>query len=132
MTTLFSSHDEPARYIQVVPERAIDTAPAGLTYALPDPKAHIEIGDRVTVPLGRGNASSPGFVVAIDVKPDIDPDRIKPIRGIDAHGIGLNHELLSLGQWIAGYYCCPLGSVFSTMLPAAVKRLGHADLCRSA
>ena len=36
--------------------------------------------------------------------------------------VSLTEDLIELAQWISAYYCCPLGMVFSTMLPAAVKR----------
>ena len=30
-------------------------------------------------------------------------------------------RLIALGRWIAGYYCCPLGEVFRSMLPLAAE-----------
>ena len=40
------------------------------------------------------------------------------LRLIDAEPV-LDRELLSLGRWIAGYYCAPLGEVLRAMLPLA-------------
>ena len=40
------------------------------------------------------------------------------LRLIDAQPV-LDDELLALGQWIAGYYCAPLGEVLRGMLPLA-------------
>ena len=40
------------------------------------------------------------------------------LRLIDSEPV-LDAELLSLGRWIAGYYCAPLGDVLRGMLPLA-------------
>jgi hypothetical protein len=40
------------------------------------------------------------------------------LRLIDSEPV-LDAELLSLGRWIAGYYCAPLGEVLRGMLPLA-------------
>ena len=40
------------------------------------------------------------------------------LRLIDAEPV-LDAELLALGDWIAGYYCAPLGEVLRGMLPLA-------------
>ena len=102
----------------MVVERSLDN-PLGLTYAL-EGDASVVVGDRVVVPLGRGNASAEGFVIAIEVTPSIDPAKIKPIKS--KMDIGLPPALIELAQWLSRYYCCPLGMALSTMLPAAVKR----------
>ncbi len=46
----------------------------------------------------------------------------KPIRAVlvDVHPVP--EDLLALARWISQYYCCPLGQVLGTMVPAAVKR----------
>jgi primosomal protein N' (replication factor Y) len=40
------------------------------------------------------------------------------LRLIDAEPV-LDDELISLGKWISGYYCAPLGEVLRSMLPLA-------------
>lgn len=108
--------------VRVAPERAIDTAPQGLTYLAPSSLGAIEIGDRVIVPLGRGDRATPGIVVEVGVEDALDPAKLKAVRKRDPHGGRLTPELLELGRWMAGYYCCPLGTVYAAMLPAAVKK----------
>lgn len=116
------THDPDTRFARIVPERGIDAAPDGLTYAIPQDLAALLVGDRVQVPLGRGNRPAPGFVVEIDTQPDLDIAKIKPILRRDPGGGRLTPHLLELGRWMSGYYCCPLGMVYTTMLPAAVKK----------
>ncbi len=111
-------------YAQVALEQGIDATATGLTYAIAESMRDLRVGDRVIVPLGRGNKPTHGYVTAIDPAPpaDLPPAKIKPIRAKDAAGLWLPLDLIELARWIASYYVCPLGMVFATMLPAAVKR----------
>ncbi|MEC9373027.1 MAG: hypothetical protein VYC34_04250 [Planctomycetota bacterium] len=106
-----------AGYARVAVERSLDH-PEGLTYGIPAGLADLAAGERVRVPLGRGNAALEGFVVEVGVAPDIDPGRIKPIASRMTGR--LPASLIELAKWIASYYVCPLGMTLATMLPAAV------------
>ena len=139
MTGLFSSRREepttaePRRYARVVLERGIEgpAADDGLTYELAgDAFTGLEIGERVEAPLRGatkrgGNAARSvvgGIVVAIggeELLDGLDAERVKPLAG--RTGARLDAGLLDLGRWLARYYVCPLGMVFQTMMPAAVK-----------
>jgi len=110
-------------YAYVAPEQGIDSAPEGLVYGIPESLSSISLGDRVQVPLGRGNRPVAGHVLeVIEHCPLKNPARVKAILSRDPQGISLTADLVELARWMASYYCCPLGMVFSTMLPAAVKR----------
>lgn len=109
-------------YVRVAPEQSIDLAPAGLTYAVPRSMASLCPGQRVTVPLGRGNRRVTGFVVETCVEPDLALERIKPVIRCETDRPPLTENLIALARWMAGYYCCPLGMVIAAMIPAAVKR----------
>ncbi|MCC6908719.1 MAG: primosomal protein N' [Phycisphaerales bacterium] len=124
MSTLFEDEvDASAGVAQVVPERGMDRYPHGLTYVIPPALAGLRVGQRVVVPLGRGDRPAPGFVVDVQMDADaIGGRRLKTILDLDPFGGALTEPLIELAQWIAGYYCAPLGSVFATMLPAAVKK----------
>ncbi len=115
------SEGSPAsgRYARIAVARSVDYS-EGLTYAIPSSLDDLVVGERVEAPLGRGNALSEGFVVDVDVAPDLDPARIKPIAR--RTGARLPASLVELARWMAGYYFCPLGMVLTSMLPAAVKR----------
>ncbi|MBL8991575.1 MAG: primosomal protein N', partial [Phycisphaerae bacterium] len=81
------------------------------------------VGERVEVPLGRGNARAAGIVVRIggrEMLDGLDPAKVKFV--LARTGSALPPNLVRLAEWIAAYYVCPLGMVFSTMMPAAVKR----------
>lgn len=105
-------------FVRVAVERGLDRA-EGLTYRGPE---GVRVGDRVEVPLGRGNKTAGGFVVAVggeDLLEGFDPGKVKPISRVT--GARLPSEMVELGEWMARYYVCPIGMVLATMLPAAVK-----------
>ncbi|MEM8835340.1 MAG: primosomal protein N' [Planctomycetota bacterium] len=126
---LFPAAPQPVRppfegVALIVPERGLD-APNGLSYGIPLPMKDLRVGERVAVPLGRGNTTAPGLV--IEVKPGeptretlgFDVARLKPIG--ERTGTALPARLVELARWVARYYCCPIGMVVASMIPAAVK-----------
>ena len=122
-------HVGPSRLAQVAIERGIDRYPDGLTYAVPEALEGLRAGDRVVVPLGRGDTPTSGWVVAIHEAGDdapalagLDPTRVKSILRADPSGVRLPGDLLALGSWISSYYACPIGMTMAAMLPAAVRQ----------
>ncbi len=120
VTSLFGS-DEPAGYARVAVERGIDRFPDGLTYAIPAGLSDLTPGDRVLVPLGRGDRTAAGYVIEVTRTARGAPDRLKFIHERDAAAARLPGQLLALARWISGYYCAPIGMTLTAMLPAAVK-----------
>lgn len=80
-----------------------------------------EVGARVLVPFGGQKLM--GVVVGLhDARPEgVEVKRVDQV--LDDLAL-LSDELISLGKWIAQYYCAPLGEVLRGMLPltAEVKR----------
>ena len=121
--SLFSANKPAsAGFVTVALERSIDAAGGGFSYSVPAALAGLAVGQRVTVPLGRGNKPVSGWVVDASDTPDPAVKRYKPVLALSDDGPPMPDELVTLARWIAGYYCCPLGMVFGTMMPAAVKR----------
>ncbi len=86
------------------------------TYLVPATLEHrIQPGCRVLVPFGARNLT--GVVLRLhDLAPEAS---IKDIfKLLDEEPI-LDDEMLALGQWIAHYYCAPLGEVLRGMAPLA-------------
>ncbi|MFG0306799.1 MAG: primosomal protein N' [Phycisphaerales bacterium JB040] len=115
---------EPAgAFVRVAVERGLDRS-EGLTYRAP---AGTRVGDRVEVPLGRGNSRAGGFVIATggpELLGGFEASKVK--RVLSVTGSRLPPELIELAEWLSEYYVCPLGMVLATMLPAAVKaRVGR-------
>ncbi len=123
MANLFQSDESTTtsgRFAQVAPEQGLER-PDGLTYAVPDELDELRVGDRVVVPLGRGNRTVSGYVLSLSDSTELDPAKIKPIAALEREPVNLPDSLIELARWISEYYCCPLGMVLATMLPAAVK-----------
>jgi primosomal protein N' (replication factor Y) len=84
------------------------------TYSLPVTLQHrVKPGCRVIVPFGVRK------MTGVALRCHDEPPQVAArdaLRLIDAEPV-LDAELLSLGRWIAGYYCAPLGEVLRSMLP---------------
>jgi primosomal protein N' (replication factor Y) len=121
MAALFV-HETAVGYARVAVERGIDRYPDGLTYGIPKELADLAPGERVIVPLGRGDKPTAGYVVDIVEQSDVPVASIKLIERRDAAAVRLPGRLVTLARWISSYYCAPIGMTLTTMLPAAVKR----------
>lgn len=125
MTLLpFQGADKPATdgvFVRVAVERGVDRDD-GLTYRIEGDAETPAVGERVLVPVGRGDQRVGGVVLEVggaELLGGVDPGRVKPVLG--STGARLPAPLVELGRWLAGYYCCPVGMVLASMLPAAVK-----------
>ncbi len=86
------------------------------TYSLPETLRHrVQPGSRIVVPFGPRKLT--GVILRChDEAPGVATR--DALRLIDSEPV-LDAELLSLGRWIANYYCAPLGEVLRGMLPLA-------------
>ena len=111
---------EGGQFVRVAVERGFDKQGgtgrdgASLTYrAGPE----VRVGQRVEVPLGRGNKAAAGIVVVVggeEVLGGIPPSKVKSILKVQS--ARLPERLVELGRWMAEYYVCPLGMVLSSMI----------------
>lgn len=86
------------------------------TYAVPDEMENPQTGMRVLVPLARKEAV--GIVLGEHTEELSDTIRVREIISIlDADPI-ITPDQLSLWQWIADYYMCPIGDVMAAAMPA--------------
>ncbi len=98
----------------------------GLTYAIGKDLADLAVGERVEVPLGRGNQKVWGYVTGLTDEVPVNAKgkvvRCKNVIARDEGRIRLTGDLIELGKWIGHYYCSPVGMALAGMLPAAVKQ----------
>jgi primosomal protein N' (replication factor Y) len=103
----------------------MDRHPEGLVYSVAAHTGAIDLGDHVAVPLGRGHASVDGVVVAVGgvelAGPEIPAEKIKSVRAVHRDTPPLPRILVRLAQWIASYYCAPIGVTLQSMTPSAVR-----------
>ena len=127
---LFSQHDTQEKresapaieadacYARVAIERGMDLM-GGLTYRA---GSEFQFGQRVIVPVGRGNTPTPGYVIEMggpELLDGYDPRKVKAIS--EATPAVLPESLIELAKWMSVYYMCPLGMVLGSVVPAAVK-----------
>ena len=115
-TAARARYDGPVAVVAI--ERSVDRA---FDYAVPSRLvAQIDVGQRVRVPLGRGNKSAYGYVV--EIKQGSDHPAVKALFTIDDDRVLLRPKMLELARWIARYYVSPLGMVLESIIPSAVKK----------
>src|SRR5262245_51789929 len=90
-------------------------------YAVPPGlAAKLKPGQRVQVPLGRGNRPIVGYCTAVGNK-TAGSRPLKPLaRVVDTEPL-LSPAMLQLASWMADYYLCPLGQVLQAIVPAGVR-----------
>ncbi len=84
------------------------------TYDLPETLRHrVKRGCRILVPFG------PRKLTGVVLRTHDDPPAVETRQALQLLGEepALEEELLSLGDWIANYYCAPLGEVLRAMTP---------------
>lgn len=105
-----------------------------LDYAIPPALLpSLRIGQRVRVPLGKGNRARSGYVVSIHATTDFP--RIKALLSIEDDRVLISPRLMELSRWISRYYVAPLGAVIESVLPSAVRKrigLGYSQIVRLA
>ena len=101
------------RYCDVALPVPLDTS---FTYALPSTlEDRVQPGCRVIVPFGSRKLTG----VAVDCHENRPEAEARAVLRLVDEEPALTPELMKLGQWIAEYYCAPLGETLRGMLPLA-------------
>ncbi len=87
------------------------------TYLVPDTLT-VDTGMRVTVPFGRGNRRSEGFVLET-AEGEADPG-YKPVAAVLDDAPLMDAELLRLVRWMKARYFCTYYDAIRTILPSGV------------
>jgi len=91
------------------------------SYAVPPELTEsVAVGKRVLVPFGRNRRPQPAFCVS--VAREAWTSTLKLVADVIDDAPLLSGPLMELGQWMARYYCCPLGRALSAMVPEAIRR----------
>lgn len=112
----------------VVLNRPVDQV---FTYRVPTRLAEkLRAGQRVRVPLGRGNTPSVAYCVemANTLADGIDPARVKDVIDILDDPPLIDGAMLELTRWIASYYACSWGQALDAVVPAGVKKAAGTTL----
>ncbi|MBV8073003.1 MAG: primosomal protein N' [Acidobacteriaceae bacterium] len=104
---------EAAAYCDVALPVPVDRL---FTYQLSLPlRGRVKTGCRVLVPFGGRKLAG----VVVRLHGDAAGEETRPVMALIDDEPVLDRELLSLGNWIAEYYCAPIGEVIKSMLPLA-------------
>jgi primosomal protein N' (replication factor Y) len=135
MQSLFGETGEPPRAAEAGPFAAValdQSIDRLLDYAIPPKLRHmLRVGQRVRVPLGRGNKPALGYVV--EIRATTAFPGIKPVSAIDDERVLLPPPLMELARWMSRYYVTALGTVIESIVPSAVKKkvgLGYSQVVR--
>src|SRR5229473_744884 len=101
--TLFATEvDGP--FAGVVLNRPVDTV---LTYRVPSRlRGRLQAGQRVRVPLGRGNSPAVGYCVQVVDRAEVELARVKDVLEILDDPPLIDAAMLDLTRWMASYYAC--------------------------
>lgn len=120
------------RYISVILPLKLEWEPC---YSLPEGiydgddarcrnREEVRVGDRVKVRFASKVYS--GVISAVDIRPDTDPDKIRPITCIEEGLERILPEEIELWRQVAGYYLCTIGEVYKAAYPAVKVNLEEA------
>jgi primosomal protein N' (replication factor Y) len=125
-STLFDAAPEPweldAAGEQLAAEVVFVDPPHGPFDYLVEPPlaARLAPGQRVQVPLGRGNRLVVGYCAAIATKP-VGSRPLKPVASVVDPQPLLSPPMLRLARWMSDYYLCPLGQILQSIVPSGVR-----------
>lgn len=125
-STLFDTAPHPweldATHEQLAASVVFAEPPHGpYDYAVPPGlAAKLRPGQRVQVPLGRGNRPIVGYCIAV-INKAVGSRPLKPLASlVDAEPL-LTPAMLRLAEWMADYYLVSLGQVLQAIVPAGVR-----------
>jgi primosomal protein N' (replication factor Y) len=119
---------ETADLTDVVCAEVVFNIPVDQTflYRVPDElRGHVQAGQRVKAPFGRGNQVQVGYCVGLAKPPETwGPERFAKIKFltelVDVTPL-LSGPMLQLTRWIGEHYLCAWGQVLESVIPAGVK-----------
>lgn len=79
-----------------------------------------DVGRCVRVPFGRDEKL--GVILAVNVEPDVDIGRLRPVCGIRREFPPLPPDWLALAGFVAHYYHAPPGEVIALAMPPGLRR----------
>lgn len=124
--SLFETEPDPwtldASSEQRVAEIAFADPPHGpFSYKVPETlRAPLGPGQRVQVPLGKGNRGVIGYCLQVGSKAAGSRPLKEVLAVVDPLPL-LSPAMLRLAEWMSEYYLCPLGQVLHAVLPAGVR-----------
>ena len=91
-------------------------------YRIPEELTEIiQVGSRVTVPFGKGNAVRTGYVVSKTTVPSYPPERIKLIQDVVPGAVSVQEQMILLAWWMKERYGSTMNQALKTVLPVKAQ-----------
>ncbi len=91
-------------------------------YKIPERlRGHVDVGDCVQVPFGRGDTQRKGYVIELTDEPNWDVDKIKEISGVVTDSVSAEDISIKLAAWMRSHYGSTMIAALKTVLPSGKK-----------
>ena len=107
-------------YADVIVNISVENVDKPYQYLIPERlMGKIVPGTPVVIPFGSRTIT--GYVVDLSEKPEIEPERIKPIAGIAAGENSADERMINLAWWIKEQFGGTMNRALKTVIPSAKK-----------
>ena len=110
------------KYADIIVDITLEKLNHTFQYMIPEElQPEVTVGIRVIVPFGNGKREINGVVVEISEEPKLDPNRIKPIKGILYSQEKSERELVALSYFLSEHFGSTMNQALKTVLPLRKK-----------
>lgn len=109
-------------YASVIVDISSERLDRSFQYLVPQElEEELAVGMVVTVPFGKGGREISGYVIELTQKPELEPERIKPLKGIRSSRETAESRLISLAAWMKEQYGSTMIQALKTVFPVKEK-----------
>ena len=109
-------------YADIIVDISHEKLDRSFQYRVPlEMEDEIQVGMVVTIPFGNGNHERKGYVIGLSKEPELDPSKIKPLKGISSSQETTEEKLIVLAAWIKERYGSTMAQALKTVLPVREK-----------
>ena len=92
-------------YADIIVDISHEKLDRSFQYRVPlEMEDEIQVGMVVTIPFGNGNHERKGYVIGLSKEPELDPSKIKPLKGISSSQETTEEKLIVLAAWMKERY----------------------------
>ena len=109
-------------YADIIVDISHEKLDRSFQYRVPlEMEDEIQVGMVVTIPFGNGNHERKGYVIGLSKEPELDPSKIKPLKGISSSQETTEEKLIVLAAWMKERYGSTMAQALKTVLPVREK-----------
>ena len=107
-----------AKYVDIIIDISHEAIDRVFQYKVPEALSeHIQIGQKVEIPFGKGNSRRTGYIVGISENLKLENSKIKEIHGIITNEVPVEAELIRLAAWMRDVYGSTMYQALQTVMP---------------